>query len=139
MQADFYLPPRQGQADVAAEERWRAIEDSLYRAAMVELPPFSLPGPVTVAESGRYYPAIQRRVVQIAASLSTPGTSTTTVEWRKNDGVAATLSLASGVSLVTATVSVDMADTDYLTMATTAAGTGAKGLVVHSRAVGTLT
>ncbi len=105
---------------------------------MVELPPFSLPGPVSLAASGRYHPAIARRVVEVVASLSTAGTSSTTLEWRKNGVVQVSMVLVAGVTYLAVPVNVEMLPTDYLTVATTAAGAGAVGLVVQSRAVGLL-
>ena len=87
---------------------------------------------VAVEASPRWQPDKAMRLTQIDATLDTPGSSTTTVVVKKNGSTVATLTLASGIYHQTnLPVDVSLSTTDYLTVETTAAGTGAKNLNVQ--------
>lgn len=93
--------------------------------------PFSIPGSVIVATSGRYYPPRNVLALRMIASLAVAGSSDTTVQLMRNDVVIATATLAAGEVYVEETVNVTFGITDYATVQTTAAGTDATGLVVQ--------
>lgn len=87
---------------------------------------------VAVEASPRWQPEKTMRLCQVDATLDTPGTSTTTVVVKKNGSTVATLTLNSGRYHQTALLTdVSLTSTDYLTVETTAAGTGAKNLNVQ--------
>ena len=89
---------------------------------------------VKVEASPRWQPDKTMRLTQIDMTLDTPGTSTTTVVVKKNGSTVATLSLASGKYHQTALLwDVSLTTADWLTVETTAAGTGAKNLSVQMR------
>lgn len=100
--------------------------------------PFSLPGNIYVSESGRYYlPNSGGRLAEILVSLRVAGSTTTTIEVRKNG----TLITGGSVNLVAASNQIIKmgfdeqagGNTDYWTVAVTAAGTGAKFLTTQLR------
>lgn len=97
--------------------------------------PFSFAGELFASESPRYYsPNAGLYLVQLWASLGTPGTSNTVVEVRKNGAAIATLTFGSGVQLKrTALQEIIQTGVDYLTMAVTGVGTGARDLDVQAR------
>lgn len=103
----------------------------------IPIPTFSLLGNnglVVVAESGRWEGrTADYNVVGAVARLVTAGSTDTVVEVRLNDVAIITITLGSGVDRVEETISAELltAETDYLTVATTSAGTGAVGLVVE--------
>ena len=87
---------------------------------------------VAVEGSARWSPDKTVRITQVDATLDTPGTSTTTVVVKKNGSTVATLSLTSGKYHQTALLfDVSLTAFDWLTVETTAAGTGAKNLNVQ--------
>ena len=87
---------------------------------------------VAVEGSARWSPDKTVRITQVDATLDTPGTSTTTVVVKRNGSTVATLSLASGIYHQTALLTdVSLTAFDWLTVETTAAGTGAKNLNVQ--------
>jgi hypothetical protein len=87
---------------------------------------------MSVAESERYNVEDPFRLTQVDATLLTAGTTTTTVEVRKNGSSAQTLTLTSGVShVVEFPTTVSFVRGDKLTVKTTAVGTGATGLYVN--------
>jgi hypothetical protein len=87
---------------------------------------------VAVEGSARWSPDKTVRITQVDATLDTPGSSTTTVVVKKNGSTVVTLSLTSGIYHNTA-LPVDLSLTafDWLTVETTAAGTGAANLNVQ--------
>ena len=87
---------------------------------------------VAVETSPRWSPDKTVRICQVDATLDTPGTSTTTVVVKKNGSTVATLSLASGIYHQTALLTdCSLTAFDWLTVGTTAAGTGAANLNVQ--------
>lgn len=100
--------------------------------------PFTLPGPIIASESPRYYPPNGGSLVRVFASLGTVGTSTTTVRIKKNGVVIDSFNLTSGVDTASAYLGdVNLAgDSDYITVAVTLAGTGARDLDVQLRIKG---
>jgi hypothetical protein len=87
---------------------------------------------VAVEASPRWSPDKTVRITQVDATLDTPGTSTTTVVVKKNGSTVVTLSLTSGIYHNTALpVDLSLTQFDWLTVETTAAGTGAKNLNVQ--------
>lgn len=101
---------------------------------LVELPPFSLAGIMRVSVSPRYYSPVVVRLTKLVVSLGTAGTTTTTVELRKNGGAIASVSLGAGETFATTALSDGMVnDLDYLQVAVTAAGSGAEDLDVQVR------
>lgn len=67
--------------------------------------------------------------------LATTGTTTTTVELRRNGIAVATLTLTSGVATNVASESLSFVGGDYLEYAITGAGTGAADLLATTRLV----
>jgi len=87
---------------------------------------------VAVEASPRWSPDKTVRITQVDATLDTPGTSTTTVVVKKNGSTVVTLSLSSGIYHNTALpVDLSLTQFDWLTVETTAAGTGAANLNVQ--------
>jgi hypothetical protein len=87
---------------------------------------------VAVEASARWSPDKTVRITQVDATLDTPGTSTTTVVIKKNGSTVVTLSLTSGIYHNTALpVDLSLTQFDWLTVETTAAGTGAANLNVQ--------
>ena len=87
---------------------------------------------VAVEASPRWSPDKTVRITQVDATLDTPGSSTTTVVVKKNGSTVVTLSLASGIYHNTALpVDLSLTQFDWLTVETTAAGTGAANLNVQ--------
>jgi len=87
---------------------------------------------VAVEASPRWSPEKTVRITQVDATLDTPGSSTTTVVVKKNGSTVVTLSLTSGIYHNTALpVDLSLTQFDWLTVETTAAGTGAKNLNVQ--------
>ena len=87
---------------------------------------------VAVEASPRWSPDKTVRICQVDATLDTPGSSTTTVVVKKNGSTVATLTLNAGRYHQTALLTdVSLTQFDYLTVETTAAGTGAKNLNVQ--------
>ncbi len=93
--------------------------------------PFSIPGPVIVAVSGKYYPPTNVLALRMIASLTTAGSTDTTVVLYRNDVSVATVTIPSGGGLFAVDVNVTFGANDYATVECTAAGTGAEGLVVQ--------
>lgn len=89
--------------------------------------------PVTTA-SARWYPRRTARLYRVVVSLATAGTSNTVVTVYVNGGSQGTVTLASGVNRVSAAFdNVLAADADWLTVAATTVGAGAKDLTVQAR------
>lgn len=97
--------------------------------------PFTLVD-VSVSTSPRYYFAVPgAQVFEVAVSLGTAGSSTTTVTVMKNGNVIATVTLAAGATFKLTKVTSDFTgNQDALTVAVTGAGTGALDLDVQVRA-----
>ena len=88
----------------------------------------------TTEVSGRYHPLLRRKLSYVLCTLATSGSTTTTVSIKKNGTEITTVSLASSDTFEEKTLStVFAAATDYLTVAATAAGTGAEGLTVQAK------
>jgi hypothetical protein len=86
---------------------------------------------VTVGASGRYAPPHSLLALSLIASVTTAGSSDTVVDLLRNDVVVATVTLQAGSGRDSAIVDVSFGPTDYATVACTAAGAGAVGLVVQ--------
>lgn len=87
---------------------------------------------VAVEGSARWSPDKTFRLTQIDATLDTPGTSTTTIAVKKNGSTLVTFSLSAGIYHQTVLLfGPSFTPTDYMTVETTAAGTGAKNLNVQ--------
>lgn len=93
--------------------------------------PFSIPGAVIVAVSGRYYPPTNVLALRLIASVAVAGSTDTTVVLYRNDISVATVTIAAGDLLASVVVDVTYGVGDYATVASTAAGTDAVGLVVQ--------
>lgn len=95
---------------------------------------FSLPGVVLVSTSPKAYLRADSRLVNIVCSLGTTGTSTTTVQIKKNGSTIATVTLTSGVGFSRIRAGETfIADSDAVTVNVSGAGTGAAGLIVQLR------
>lgn len=92
---------------------------------------------VTTTEvSGRYYPRRKGTLAYLLVSLTTSGSTTTTVSVKKNGAEITTVSLGSGVTLASKTLSTRFSiGGDYLTVSASAAGTSAEGLTVQAEFV----
>lgn len=86
---------------------------------------------VTVGASGRYAPPHSQLALSMIGQLTTAGSTPTVVDLLRNDVVVATVTLAAGELRASAVVDVTFGPTDYATVACTAAGSGAQGLVVQ--------
>lgn len=93
-------------------------------------PPFSQ-GTLAIESSPQWQAEVPFRLTQIDATLQTPGTTSTTVVVKKNGSTVVTLTLPAGrYHVVDLPVAVTFTQTDYLNVATTVKGTGAKNLLV---------
>ena len=96
--------------------------------------PFVIDGSVFEKESPPWTPRFTTRVVQVIALLGTAGTSTTTLEIRKNGNSVGTVALGADETVKRFTTSSAFAaDQDLLTVAVTGAGLGAQDLDVIVR------
>ena len=95
---------------------------------------FSLPEAVAASTSPKAYLRADCRMVNVVASLGTAGSSTTTVQVKKNGSTVVTLTLAASATFTRTRANVGfIEDTDYITVTVSAAGTGAKDLTVQAR------
>lgn len=95
---------------------------------------FSLPGSVAASTSGPWVADAGTTLVSVRALLGTAGSSSTTVVVKVNGTSVGTVTLASGDTSERADINAALvADTDVVTMAVTAAGTGAADLTVIAR------
>lgn len=125
-----------GRSEVSSPvRRGPGVLTPVHRSSL-EIPPFSpIAEAVAVSASRKWFARVPYQLVQVLASLLVAGTTTTTIEVRKNGVAVATLSLLSGeVGPKTVDLLSDFGVADALTVAVTAAGTGASGLVVEPRA-----
>lgn len=100
----------------------------------VEVATFTSAGDVaTFTGTMRYYFESAGTITVARASLGTAGSTTTTVVVKKNGSTLSTLNLTSASNTTTTAPSAAVAAGDYLTVDVTAAGTGAKDLVVTVR------
>lgn len=112
------------------ERRIRAIEPTTTDDEII----FSLSGALTTSTSPKAYLRNTSNLVAVVCSLSTAGSSTTTVQVKKNGSTVVTVSLTSGQTLIKATAGVPFVkDSDALTVTISAAGTSAAGLTVQNR------
>jgi hypothetical protein len=82
--------------------------------------------------SSRWQPDKAFRLTQVDATLLTPGTTATTIVVLKNNATVLTLTIPAGVyHVVSLPTSVSFKRSDYLSVATTAAGTNAAELLVE--------
>lgn len=97
--------------------------------------PFVLAGTLYVVESPPWTPRFATRAVDVILLLGTAGTDTTSVEVRKNGNVLGSgMGLESGETIKRYTISSPFTpNEDLLTVAVTAAGTGAEDLDVIVR------
>lgn len=122
-------------ARVEALERRTVVPD---RPKTQDDVPFTLPGAISVSESPRYYSPSGGALVRVFASLRTAGTSATVVTVKVNGVAIGTVTIPSG-SLTASTYPGEVrvaADSDYITVAVTTAGAGAKDLSVQVRLKG---
>lgn len=134
-------PPDVGGHIARLERRIELLERPIRRQAPGRPIPaepleaiFSHAGTPTTAPSARWYPRRTARLVRVLVSLATAGTSNTVVTVYVNNGSQGTVTLASGVNRASAAFdNVLAADSDFLTVATTTVGTGAKDLTVQAR------
>lgn len=95
---------------------------------------FSAVGTVaTFTGATRYYVQNAGNIVMSKASLGTAGSTATTIVVKKNGTTVHTDTIAASTNVITNTTVVAVAANDYLTIDCTAAGTGAKDLVVMVR------
>lgn len=95
---------------------------------------FTLPGSLTGSTSPKAYLRVDSRLVNIVCSLGTAGTSTTTVQVKKNGTTIATVNLTSGATFSRARAAeMFVADTDALTVTISAVGSAAANLSVQAR------
>lgn len=96
-------------------------------------PPFSLPGAVALSTSGRWYPPSTLTVGRLFASLTTAGTTATTVAFLRNGVSVTTVTIAAGALTVAGALSQVFTgpEVDHMQMQVTAAGTGALNLTVQ--------
>lgn len=105
------------------------------RAEKVPIPPFSL-AVVSVKASGRWYVPEAMRIVRWTASITDPGSSTTTAVLYRSEVPVAEISWVAGqIGPQTVQLEVDLTTAHYLTTAVTAAGPGALNLVTQPNAV----
>lgn len=96
--------------------------------------PFSYAGTLAVATSTPWVPDEDVSLREVRALLGTAGTSNTVVTVYVNGVSAGTVTLGSGVTNNSASLSAALsADTDVVTVETTTAGTGAADLTVLLR------
>lgn len=134
-------PPDIGGHIAGLERRIELLERPIRRQATGRPIPaepleavFSHAGTPTSAASPRWYPRRTARLYTVVVSLATAGTSNTVVTVYVNGGSQGTVTLASGVNRASAAFNnVLVADTDWLTVAVTTVGTGAKDITVQAR------
>lgn len=103
----------------------------------IEVATFTASGDVaTFTGTSRYYLDMAGTVKVARASLGTAGSTTTTAVVKKNGTIIATVSLGSTVNTLAVQPEVSVSTGDFLTVDVTAAGTGAKDLVVTVRVEG---
>lgn len=94
---------------------------------------FSYPGALSVNES----PPVKLRydgfLASVAIALTTAGSSTTTIQIKRNGTVIATLTVGSGVADSVPAVNVRVFGEDRLSVRISGVGTGAAGLTVMAR------
>ena len=132
------LPPEIEREIGRLKNRVFALErrlGELERGARDHGLPFTISGPVFVIESPPWTPRFLTRAVDVVALLGTAGSTTTTIEVRKNgNAIGAGLSLADGETVKRFTLSSPFAaDQDLLTVAVTGAGLGSEDLDVIVR------
>jgi hypothetical protein len=129
-------------------ERIRELQQDVYELKRRQLPAqtaggavsarvliFSYPGVVANnVESGPFYPAPASSVIFIfcRVSATTTGSGDTTIELRVNGSPLDSVTLPSGSVTVIKAIAIPLAaDTDFLTVKTTALGTGLADVVVE--------
>lgn len=114
------------------KQRVTTLERRLNRALdeLTDTTTFTLPGSVSVSESGRLPFLGGKTAKTIAATLSTPGSDATVVELRRSGDQVATLTIPAGSTDATIGVTVAFGVSDWATVACTTAGGGATNLVV---------
>lgn len=132
------LPPEIAREISRLKKRVSDLErelGDLLRGARDHGLPFVIDGPVIVRESPPWTPRFTTRAVDVIALLGTPGTSSTSIEVRKNGSpVGAGLSLGPDETVKRFSLSSAFAaDEDLLTVAVTVAGSGAEDLDVIVR------
>lgn len=125
----------QGRTDAAAPaSSTQAGQAPQSQAGLLELPPFSYEGNLTLSSSGPYSPPTQVTITTVKVLLGTASASgTVTVVVRKNGATVATVNLAAGDTVEEASVSLAFVTTDVITCAITATGTGAEHCTVLLR------
>lgn len=97
---------------------------------------FHLQGAVAVSASEGQPPEFSGRLSEAVVTLTTAGTSTTTVAVRVNGSSVGSVNLGSGVTRAVLDLAVDVDPaTDLISVEITAAGSGAAGLVVTAKTV----
>lgn len=96
--------------------------------------PFSVGGTLNAATSPPWRFKNGARVEKVVAALGTAGTSNTVITLNKNGVAFGTVTLGPGVTFTTQTFNeLFNADSDYLTVSITTAGSGAANLMVEVR------
>lgn len=133
------LPPELGREVETLKIRVSRLE-KLLRDLLEQRPPetiYSLPGPVYVTESNRWYPRRDEKVIEILVSLVEAGGSPTVVEIWKNDLLEREITLETGqgeTSPIVVNAAIELQrNEDDLRVAITAAGANAVGLNVQVR------
>lgn len=95
---------------------------------------FTLPGALIGSTSPKYYVRDGGLVTSVLCSLGTAGSTSTTVQIKRDGVVVRTITLAAGVTVARAVPQVPLgADQEALTVTVSAAGTGARDLTVQVR------
>ena len=133
------LPPELEREVERLKIRVSDLERQL-RALIEERPPetiFSLPGPVYVTSSNRWYPRADEKVIEFLVSLVAAGDDPTVVRILKNDAEVREIELPAGQgaeSPVVVNASVELQrNADDLRVEIVTAGDGAEGLTVQAR------
>lgn len=102
--------------------------------ASTPIPTFSMPGPIAVSASGRWESRVGNyNIMGGSARLVTAGTSTTIAVVKKNGVTIVTFTLTTGVDRNEQAIAASLlvAETDYITVEVTTAGSNASDLVIE--------
>lgn len=115
----------EGRSEQAQRVPSRAKAATVRRAQQdLEVAPFSSIGDLIVATSGPYEVIVGGRSLVCVANLSAALTGTTTILVKVNGATATTITIASGATRGTATVTLTTAPEDLITVVSTVVGTG---------------
>lgn len=128
---------RIGNGTLAGRSKKASLVKDLDKRIVVEkvqpiLPPPFSQATVALEESGRWVADKAFRLTQVDVMLQTPGSTATTVTVRKNGVVIVSVTLAAGrYHAIALPTTATFKRQEYMTVATTAVGTGAKNLTVE--------